>query len=84
MESLREREAMKNSQINNNEITEQKQQNRKMNFLTSALGSLTGSSIPYTFGDEYTAEPMLQPSIWRVFDGIKKVSFSSLSAVTAY
>jgi ribosomal protein L35 len=80
----RKRRDAKNSQINNNKTAEQKRQNRKMNFLTSALGSLTGSSIPYTFGDEYAAEPTSPPSIWRVFDGIKKVSFTGSSAVTTY
>lgn len=44
-----------------------------MNFLTKTLGSLTGISIPYTFG------PVIQPShlespsslsLWKVYDGI--------------
>lgn len=44
-----------------------------MNFLASAIGSLTGSSIPYNIGEEQKLSSEFPQSIWKVFDGTKKV-----------
>lgn len=42
-----------------------------MNFLSKTFTSLTGGSIPYSFGEE--RDPAVSGSIWRVYDGTKKV-----------
>lgn len=44
-----------------------------MNFLTKTLGTLTGYSIPYTFGeiiDESIAENPSSNSLWKIYDGV--------------
>ncbi|ONH69201.1 N-terminal kinase-like protein [Cyberlindnera fabianii] len=43
-----------------------------MNFLSKTLSSFTGSSIPYTLGDEHLTDASLPQSVWRMFDGVKK------------
>ncbi|TID14828.1 hypothetical protein CANINC_004499 [Pichia inconspicua] len=44
-----------------------------MNFLTKTLGTLTGYSIPYTFGeivDPSIAEDPSSNSLWKIYDGV--------------
>lgn len=44
-----------------------------MNFLTKTLGTLTGYSIPYTFGDVIdpsVAENPSSNSLWKIYDGV--------------
>ncbi|ODV96009.1 hypothetical protein PACTADRAFT_49431 [Pachysolen tannophilus NRRL Y-2460] len=46
-----------------------------MNFLSKTLGSLTGSSIPYTLGEKVESSFITDPnsySIWNVYDAVKK------------
>lgn len=43
-----------------------------MNFLTSAISTFTGGSIPYSFGQERVPDPNQVPTIWKLFDGTKK------------
>jgi SCY1-like protein 1 len=50
-----------------------------MNFLAKTLGSLTGTSIPYTFGDVLRPYDISSNSLWTIYDGVSDKNSMSVT-----